>query len=78
MSPSKNKPYIHPLGEALRDLAVVSLDLVTCGLATDLARNMYNPDNKPIPTTTATDLPFSPPRLQVIWFNDPKYNKWTY
>ena len=39
---------------------------------------IYNPNDAPIPTVTASNLPFSPPRLQVIWFDNPKYNKWIY
>ena len=66
------------LGELLRDAAVVMLDTTTFGLATKFAKSIYNPNDAPIPTVTASNLPFSPPRLQVIWFDNPKYNKWIY
>lgn len=73
---TSNKP--NAFGEILRDVVVVMLDATSLGLASKLAKSIYNPNVYPVPTVTAANLPFSPPRLQVIWFSNPKYNVWTY
>lgn len=71
------KKYVNEFGEFLRDLTVEILDDITGGELAKHAAKQYKQEGVSY-TIDKADNALQSPRLRVIWFDNPEYNKWTY